>query len=182
MATIERVYNQLEQNGWTKQELDDLDQRQVVRDFFREGATYGGANDTFGGRWEYRKIGIIFYPDKKNKPQQFEKSLTNAVCYVTGEGDNAVVQDALTKSFLLARGRFDASNNFVKAEGDVRKWADLNIINGRLDKEWCTALAKELNERGMVLVSKPYQQPKKDGGSFTAYIQQPHFADTFKAE
>lgn len=181
MATIERVYQNLEQN-WSKQELDDLDQRQVVRDFLQEGFVYGGANDTFGGRWEYRKIGIIFYPDKKNKPQQFERSLTNAVCYVKGEGENEIVQDALTKSFLLANGRFDASNVFVKAEGDVREWANRNIISGRYDREWCSELAELLNKRGLVIVRKPYQQPKKDGGSFTAYIQQPHFADTFKAE
>lgn len=182
MATIERVYNRLEENGWEKQDLDALDQRQVVRDFFCEGATYGGKNDTFGGRWEYRKIGIIFYPDKKNKPEEFTKSLTNAVCYITGEGENEVVQDALTKTFLLAKGRMDSTNTFVKAEGTVREWANLNIINGRYDREWCSMLADELNKRGLAIVSKAYSQAKKDGGTFTAYIQQPHFADTFKAE
>lgn len=182
MATIERVYNQLEQNGWTKQELDDLDQRQVVRDFLQEGAIYGGANDTFGGKWAYRKIGIVFYPDKKNKPEVFEKSLTNAVCYVTGEGENEVVQDALTKTFLLAKGRMDSTNTFVKAEGTVREWANLNIINGRYDREWCSMLADELNKRGLVIVNRAYSQAKKDGGAFTAHINQPYFADTFKAE
>lgn len=173
--TITRKLNDLANNGWEQQELDDFDSRRVVRDFLKENTVYGGDQDTMGGKWSAEKIGIIIDDGNEKK-----KRLIWAVCYSLEVDGNPVVQDALTKSFLLSSGRFDASGKHIKAVGDVRTWADRNIINGILEKEWCKALAEELNKRGLILVKETYQQPRKDGGSFPAQIAHPHFADTYK--
>jgi hypothetical protein len=182
MATIRRVLNQLENNGWEKQELDELETRTVVRNFFRADTIYGGAADQTG-KFDARKIGIII----KEKDGTEKKRLIWAVCYIVTitqeDGTTAeLVQDALTKSFLLSSGRYDVDNNHIQAIGDVREWADTHIVNNVLEKEWTAALAKSLNERGLILIREEYKQPKKDGGWFAAHIDHPHFADTYKAE
>lgn len=184
MATIERVLNHLE-NGWSAQELGEMDNREVVRNFFRPDTVYGGGADNVG-KFEARKVGIIIRTKKDDNSIEERKRLIWAVCYVvtTANGEEQVerVQDALTKSFLLSQGRYDVDNNHIKAVGDVREWADLHIVNGVLECEWCKALADLLNTRGLVLSRQEYKQPKRDGGWFMAHIDHPHFADTYKAE
>lgn len=185
MATIERVLNRLE-NGWSAQELGEMDNREVVRNFFRPDTVYGGANDQVG-KFDARKVGIIIKTKKDDGTIDERKRLIWAVCYVvtTTQEDGTKterVQDALTKSFLLSQGRYDVDNNHIKAVGDVREWADLNIVNGILECEWCKALAELLNSRGLVLSRQEYKQPKKDKTWFVAHIDHPFFADTYKAE
>lgn len=177
MATIERKLNNLASSGWSQQELDAFESRTVVRDFLREDTVYGGPNDPMQGRWLAEKVGIVIKDGDKTT-----RRLIWAVCYLLKVGDNEVVQDALTKSFLLSSGRFDSNGTHIRAVGDVRVWADRHIVNGILEKEWCRALADELNKRGLRLVKEAYQQPRKDGGSFPAHIAHPYFADTYKAE
>lgn len=186
MATITRVLDRLDQNGWSAQELGEMDNREVVRNFFRPDTVYGGANDQVG-KFDARKVGIIIRTKKDDGTTEEKKRLIWAVCYVvttTQEDGNKTerVQDALTKSFLLSQGRYDVDNVHIRAKGDVREWADLNIINGTLECEWCKALADALNARGLVLSRQEYKQPKRDGGWFMAHIDHPHFADTYKAE
>ena len=185
MATIERVLSQLEQKGWSQQEIAEIDTREVVRNFFRPDTVYGGANDQTG-KFDARKVGIIIRTKKDDGTTEEKRRLIWAVCYVvtTTKGEEVVerVQDALTKSFLLSQGRYDVDNVHIKAQGDVREWADLNIVNGVLECEWCKSLAELLNQRGLMLVREEYKQPKRDGGWFTAHIDHPNFADTFKAE
>ena len=57
--TITRKLNDLVNNGWGQQELDDFDSRRVVRDFLKEGVVYGSDKDEQGGKWTAEKIGII---------------------------------------------------------------------------------------------------------------------------
>lgn len=175
--TIERKLNDLTNQGWSQQELDSFESRTVVRDFLKENTVYGGEKDTQHGVWSAEKVGIVI-----TKGTEVEKRLIWAVCYTLEVEGAKVVQDALTKSFLLSSGRFDAKGTHIKAVGDVRVWADRNILNGMLEKEWCKKLADELNQRGLILVKETYQQPRKDGGSFPAQIAHPYFADTYKAE
>lgn len=174
---IERKLNDLTTQGWSQQELDAFESRAVVRDFLKENTIYGGEKDTQHGKWSAEKVGIII-----KKGAETERRLIWAVCYAIEVEGKPVVQDALTKSFLLSSGRFDANGTHIKAVGDVRTWADRNILNGMLEKEWCKLLADELNKRGLILVKETYQQPRKDGGSFPAQIAHPYFADTYKAE
>lgn len=181
MATISRVLSQLEQNGWSEQDIADVDTRRVVRNFFKPNTVYGGGADNVG-KFDARKVGIIIKDNGEEK-----RKLIWAVCYVVTtkdeQGNNVeCVQDALTKSFLLSNGRYDVDNNHIKALGDVREWADLNIVNNVLEREWTAKLAELLNARGLVLSREEYKQPKKDGGWFMANIDHPHFADTYKAE
>jgi hypothetical protein len=181
MATISRVLSQLEQNGWSEQDINDVDTRRVVRNFFRPDTIYGGGADKTG-KFDARKVGIIIKDNGEEK-----RKLIWAVCYVVttkDENNNDVecVQDALTKSFLLSNGRYDVDNNHIKALGDVRVWADQHIVNNVLEREWTKSLADLLNQRGLILSREEYKQPKKDGGWFAAHIDHPHFADTFKAE
>ena len=181
MATISRVLSQLEQNGWSEQDINDVDTRRVVRNFFKPDTVYGGGADNVG-KFDARKVGIIIKDNGEEK-----RRLIWAVCYVVTTKDEhgndvECVQDALTKSFLLSQGRYDVDNNHIKALGDVRVWADLNIVNNVLEREWTAKLAELLNSRGLVLSREEYKQPKKDGGWFAAHIDHPFFADTYKAE
>ena len=181
MATISRVLSQLTQNGWSEQDINDVDTRRVVRNFFKPNTVYGGVNDN-SGRFEACKIGIIIKDNDKET-----RKLIWAVCYIVKQKDEQnndvdCVQDALTKSFLLSNGRYDVDNNHIKALGDVREWADLNIVNNVLEREWSAKLAELLNARGLILSRQEYKQPKKDGTWFEAHIDHPNFADTFKAE
>ena len=182
MATITRVLDRLDQNGWSDQELDEMDNREVVRNFFRPDTVYGGGADQVG-KFDARKVGIIIKSKKDDGTTEEKRRLVWAVCYVVTTTKDGVaterVQDALTKSFLLSQGRYDVDNVHIKAQGDVREWADLNIINGTLECEWCKALAELLNARGLILSRQEYKQPKKDGTWFEAHIDHPFFADTY---
>ena len=172
MATLVKVLNNLEAQGFSKAEIDELDNRQVKREFFLEGQIYGGNLATIKGAWKAEKIGIII-----NKDNTLTRKLAWAVVF-TPEGTNTPVAD-LTKSYLLSKGRYDKNDNFVAPKGDIRQWADRNIIAGILEKEWCNKLATELNTRGLCVTNTEYQCGRKDGGSFTATLQNPYFADTF---
>lgn len=181
MATIRRVLSQLAQNGWSEQDINDVDTRRVVRNFFKPNTVYGGANDN-SGKFDARKVGIII----KDNDKETHK-LIWAVCYIVTQKDEQgndveCVQDALTKSFLLSNGRYDVDNNHIKALGNVREWADLNIVNNVLEREWTAKLAELLNSRGLILTREEYKQPKREDGWFMAHIDHPHFADTYKAE
>ena len=181
MATITRVLSQLEQNGWSEQSIADVDTRRVTRSFFKPNTVYGGGADQTG-KFSARKVGIIIKDNDKET-----RKLIWAVCYVVttkDENDKDVecVQDALTKSFLLSNGRYDVDNTHIKALGDVREWADLNIVNNVLEREWTAKLAELLNTRGLILSREEYKQPKREGGWFMAYIDHPHFSDTYTAE
>lgn len=146
----------------------------VKRNFFREGLIYGGPKDIAGGTWHARKIEVVF----KNECNEEVKRNVWAVAYVITDSPRGL----LFKSFLLSNGRFDASNNLLKAKGDVRCWADRHIINGILEKEWCVELANELNSRGLIYEVEIYQQPTADGKSYAANFYHPYFADTYQAE
>ena len=181
MATISRVLSQLAQNGWSEQDISDMDTRRVVRNFFKPDTVYGGGADKTG-KFDARKVGIIIKDGDKET-----RKLIWAVCYVVttkDEHDKDVerVQDALTKSFLLSNGRYDVDNKHIKALGDVRVWADQHIVNNVLEREWTAKLAELLNTRGLILSREEYKQPKREGGWFTAHIDHPHFADTYKTE
>lgn len=170
MATLTKLYGA--NITATQVELDEIENRQVKRDYLLEGQVYGGTNATTKGTWKADKVQIVV-----NKNNEITKRLVWAVVFVP-ENTNQPVCD-LTKSFLLNSGRYDKHDVHIKAVGTIREWADKNIISGILEKEWCGKLATELNTRGLCVVNTEYQANRKDGGSFTATLQQPYFADTF---
>jgi hypothetical protein len=172
MATLTKVYGNLEAQGFTKVEIDAVEDNSVKRDYLLPNNIYGGNNATVKGTWKADKVGIIV-----NKNNEIKRKIVWAVCFVP-EGAKESVCD-LTKSFLLSTGRYDADNNHIAPKGDIRQWADTHIINGKLDKEWCGELSTLLNTRGLCVVNTEYRANRKDGGSFTATLQQPYFADTF---
>ena len=170
MATLVKLYGKDIQANQV--ELDEIENRQVKRDYLLPENVYGGATATIKGSWKADKVQIVV-----NKNNEITKRLVWAVVFVP-EGETQPVCD-LTKSFLLNSGRYDKHDNHIKAVGTVREWADKNIISGVLEKEWCGKLATELNTRGLCVVNTEYQANRKDGGSFTATLQNPYFADTF---
>ena len=172
MATLTKVLSDLTTNGFTQAELDAVENASVKRDYFVEGQVYGGATATTKGTWAPAKIRIVV-----NKNNELTRKIVWA-CVFTPDGAKAPVAD-LTKSFLLSSGRYDKHDNHIAPKGDVRTWGNNNIIHGKLDKEWANELATLLNSRGLRVVVEQYQCGKKDGGSFTATIQHPYFADTF---
>ena len=172
MATLTKVFTKSAIQGFTQEELDAIENASVKRGYFLENQIYGGNNATVKGMWKADKIGIVI-----NKDNEITKRVVWAVVF-TPEGADTPVAD-LTKSFLLNNGRYDKNDNYIAAKGDVRAWANANIISGKLDKEWANELASILNNRGLCMVNEQYQCGRKDGGSFTAVIQQPYFADTF---
>jgi hypothetical protein len=141
------------------------------RDFFVAGKTYGGAGDK-EGKWEARKIAF------RNKETNQIVNVVWAVCYCIDDK----TRGALTKSFLLSEGRCEANGDVLTARGDVRQWADENIVDGVLKSEWTAALAAILNDRGLIMEKEKYQQAKTAGGTFVAAYMQPYFADTYTAE
>lgn len=171
MATITKIFdNKIDQKR--QAELDAMENASVNRAYFLEKQIYGGNNATVKGTWKAAIIKIVI-----NKDNEITEKRVWAVGFMP-EGTDKPIAD-LTKSFLLNRGRYDKNDNHITAKGDVRQWADKNIIHGILEKEWCVALAVELNNRGLCMVNEHYQCGRKDGGSFTAVIQHPYFADTF---
>ena len=94
MATLTKVLNNLEANGFSRAEIDELDNRQVKREFFLEGQIYGGNLATVKGVWKAEKIGIVI-----NKDNTITRKLAWAVVF-TPDGVNTPVAD-ITKSYLL---------------------------------------------------------------------------------
>lgn len=209
MATIIKLHNDLVQNGFTQAELDDADSRQVNRDFFIAGVTYGGSSDKVG-KWEPRKSGFYLFADQKGGKVNLsdgeiaELAKANGGILTIGKiynldgkaikvenklviwscayvvGDQ--VKEGLTRSFLLSKGRFDHEKKHIEPKGSVREWADRHIIAGVLEKEWCQSLADLLNTRGLIVEKQEYIAARKDGGVFTAQFTHPYFADTYAAE
>lgn len=170
MAKIEVVLN-----DWTpkteeeKALWNDADKSTVHREFFVGGKTYGGADDKVG-KWESRKVAF--------KEGNKIVSVVFAVCYVVDDKSKG----CLTKSFLFSEGRCNNNGEVVEARGDVRQWADDNIVDGVLASEWTAQLAELLNQRGLIMEREKYQQAKKVGGAFVATYMHPFFADTYEAE
>ena len=172
MAKIEVILNDWEpKTDEEKTMWDNADKASIHREFFVGGKPYGGADDKVG-KWESRKV--VF----KNADTKKIVSVVYAVCYVV-DGKS---KGCLTKSFLLSEGRCNNNGEVVEARGDVRQWADDNIVDGVLASEWTAQLAELLNQRGLLMEREKYQQAKKVGGAFVATYMHPFFADTYEAE
>lgn len=204
MATISKLSTDLTAKGFTQVELEDADARLVVRNFFRTGNTYGGAEDKVG-KWEPKRIGFYIFVDTTTKKRVYPtdpeiveiakanggliekgktytlngatvlcetKSVVWQCAYCIGDA----FQDGLSKSYLLNDTVVDADNNVVKFTSTIREWANANIINGKLDKEWAGELATLLNDKGLTFEEKAYTRKRKDGGAFAVRTLVPHFA------
>lgn len=169
MAKIEVILNEV-QAACSAEQWAAADQAEH-RDYFVAGKTYGGAGDKVG-KWEARKIAF------RNRETNQIVNVVWAVCYCIDDK----TKGALTKSFLLSEGRCEANGDVLSARGDVRQWADENIVDGVLKSEWTAALAAILNDRGLIMEKEKYQQAKTAGGTFVAAYMQPFFADTYTAE
>ena len=169
MAKIEVILNEV-QAACSAEQWAAADQAEH-RDYFVAGKTYGGAGDKVG-KWEARKIAF------RNRETNQIVNVVWAVCYCIDDK----TRGALTKSFLLSEGRCEANGDVLSARGDVRQWADENIVDGVLKSEWTAALAAILNDRGLIMEKEKYQQAKTAGGTFVAAYMQPFFADTYSAE
>jgi hypothetical protein len=168
MAKIEVLLNELTPaNGVTEEMLANADKASIHRDYFVAGKTYGTTDDKVG-KWESRKVAF--------KEGGKVVSVVFAVCYVV----NDKTMGCLTKSFLLSEGRCNNNGEVVAARGDVRQWADENLVDGVLASEWTKSLAELLNQRGLIMEKEKYQQAKKAGGDFVATYMHPHFADTYE--
>lgn len=191
--TISKAYNELLAQGFTQADIDAADTHSVKRDFFLpsrvkhvngdeetlEKRVYGGASDPTG-KWVADKVGILI--KEEGKPEK--RVVSWAVVYQTNEGTaeapNWVARESLSKSFLLTRSRIDANGVAISPKGDVRQWADKNILSGVLDKEWTAKLAEELNRRGLLLTAEEFRLNRKaDGKPFDVPFVHPHFADTY---
>lgn len=207
MATLLKVHENLVALGFTQADLDAADLRSVNRQFFVEGIVYGGKNDKEGkfetrksGLYLFadnngKKVEISTaeieqfiagQPDDKKvlkigstyqiggKSVKVENKMIVWSCaYVVGDK----VQDGLSRSFLLTKGRFDHENNHITPKGSVREWANTNILAGVLEKTWCDKLAALLNERGLKFEAENYTMKAKDGRSFVATFLHPNFAE-----
>lgn len=170
MAKIEIVLNDFVPRTDEEKEMwANADKTAVHRDFFVGGKTYGGTDDKVG-KWESRKVAF--------KENGKVVSVVYAVCYIVNDKSKG----CLTKSFLLSEGRCNNNGEIVAPRGDVRQWADINIVDGVLASEWTTQLAELLNQRGLIMEREKYQQAKKVGGAFVASYMHPFFADTYSAE
>ena len=191
--SISKAFNNLLANGFTQADIDAADTHSVKRDFFLcsritrvngdeeiiEKRVYGGATDS-NGQWVADKVGTVI--KEEGKPEK--RVVSWAVVYQTNEGTaeapNWVARESISKSFLLTRSRIDANGVAVTPKGDVRQWADKNILSGVLDKEWTAKLAEELNRRGLILTAEEFRLNRKtDGKPFDVPFTHPHFADTY---
>lgn len=170
MAKIEVVLNDfVPRTDEEKAMWEGADKASIHRDFFVGGKTYGGADDKVG-KWESRKVAF--------KEGNKIVSVVFAVCYVVADKSKG----CLTKSFLLSEGRCNNNGEVVAPRGDVRQWADDNLVDGVLASEWTAQLADLLNQRGLIMEREKYQQAKKAGGAFVATYMHPFFADDYAAE
>jgi hypothetical protein len=101
------------------------------------------------------------------------KTLVWQPCYIVGGN----IKDGLSKSLLLNTSTTDADNRIVKYGSDVHDWANANIVDRVLDREWAAKLADLLNSRGLVFDEVEYPRKRNDGtGTFTAKVLNPRFA------
>lgn len=207
MATLLKVHENLVALGFTQADLDAADMRAVNRQFFVEGVVYGGKSDTIGKWQTHKSGLYVFSDHNGKKveisPDEIEKFLAEqpedkrvleiGKTYNIGgkivKVENKLVlwscayvvenkvQDGLSRSFLLTKGRFDCDNQRITPKGDVREWARTNILSGVLEKTWCDKLAQLLNERGLKCVEENYTMRTKDGRSFVATFLHPNFAE-----
>ena len=206
MATIGKFFDNFQALGFSETEINDATNRMVRRAFFIEGAIYGSDKDTIGGKWEARKCAyivfkntqtnkLIFIEDEETikalatangglleKDKTYEvngenlrlenKSIVWQPCYVIGDK----VKDGLSKSFLLKTSTLDANAVSVKHDSDIHRWANANIVDGVLEKEWAKQLADELNSKGMKVELITYNLKRKDGGLWENKLINVHFA------
>jgi hypothetical protein len=163
MATITKKFDSVLTNEQQKQ----LDEVRVSRNFFIVGETYGKGG-TVDGEWKACIVEIINNADNTRK-------FAWQVGFFVGE--EKTPRETLSKSFLLTPGTYDADDVKIDAKGDVRAWADKNIISGVLEKEWCAKLASELNSRLLKIEQSEFPRlNKKTNSRFTAKITHPYFA------
>lgn len=207
MATLLKVHENLVALGFTQADLDAADLRSVNRQFFVEGIVYGGKNDKLGKFTTHKSGLYIFADNNGKRveitPEEIAKFLAEqpedkrvlkigaayniggktvkvenkmivwSCAYVVGDK----VQDGLSRSFLLTKGRFDHENRHIAPKGNVREWANTNILAGVLEKTWCDKLATLLNERGLKFDAENYTMKTRDGRSFVATFLHPNFAE-----
>jgi hypothetical protein len=163
MATIQKKFDSILTAEQTKQ----LDEIRVSRNFFIVGETYGKGG-TVDGEWKACIVEII------NNADNTRKFAWQVGFYVNEE---KTPRETLSKSFLLTPGTYDADDVKIDAKGDVRLWADKNIVSGVLEKEWCAKLAHELNSRLLKIEQTEFPRlNKKTNSRFTAKITHPYFA------
>lgn len=210
MATIGKFFDNFKELGFTEAEINEAHERIVKRAFFRTGRIFGGAKDTEGGKWEAKKVAFVLFKDpvtkklvsldddklkalvasvgsiEQGKSYEIEgktlrletKTLVWQPCYIVGES----IKDGLSKSFLLNTSTTDADNHIVKYQSDIHEWANANIVDRVLDREWAAKLAELLNSRGLTFDEVEYPRKRNDGnGTFTAKVLNPFFADTYTA-
>lgn len=207
MATLLKVHENLVALGFSQAELDAADQRSINRQFFVEGITYGGKTDKIGKFATHKSGLYLFADNNGKKveisPEEIAKFLAEqpednrvlkigatyniggktvkvenkmtvwSCAYIVGDK----VQDGLSRSFLLTKGRFDHENRHIAPKGTVREWANLNLLAGVLEKTWCDKLAALLNERGLKFTADNYTMKTRDGRSFVATFLHPNFAE-----
>lgn len=166
-VTIVKTFDEKVNEQFTAEMFAEADLATVKRQFFTVDTIYGGDGE---GEWKACKVKLTIQ-EKENGQTKTTYKVVWAVCFIL----NGQILDSLSKSFLLAKSRYDANGNKVPMLGSIREWADKHIVGGVLDKEWTTALAKELNNRGMRLEKDEYLASKKDGGKFTAVVYHPYF-------
>lgn len=191
--SISKAFTKLLENGFTQADIDTAENHSVKRDFFLpshitrvngdketlEKRVYGGASDS-QGRWIADKVGTIIKEEGKPEKRVVAWAVVYEVNEGTAEAPNWVARESLSKSFLLTRSRIDVNGVAIAPKGDVRQWADKNILSGVLDKEWTAKLAEELNRRGLLLTAEEFRLARKaDGKPFDVPFTHPHFADTY---
>lgn len=191
--SISKAFTKLLENGFTQADIDAAENHSVKRDFFLpshitrvngdketlEKRVYGGASDS-QGRWIADKVGTIIKEEGKPEKRVVAWAVVYEVNEGTAEAPNWVARESLSKSFLLTRSRIDVNGVAIAPKGDVRQWADKNILSGVLDKEWTAKLAEELNRRGLLLTAEEFRLNRKaDGKPFDVPFTHPHFADTY---
>jgi hypothetical protein len=191
--SISKAFTKLLENGFTQADIDAAENHSVKRDFFLpshitrvngdketlEKRVYGGASDP-QGRWIADKVGTIIKEEGKPEKRVVAWAVVYEVNEGTAEAPNWVARESLSKSFLLTRSRIDVNGVAIAPKGDVRQWADKNILSGVLDKEWTAKLAEELNRRGLLLTAEEFRLARKaDGKPFDVPFTHPHFADTY---
>lgn len=207
--TIGKFFDDFNALGFTKEEINEANDRMVKRAFFRTGKIYGSAKDTEGGKWEAKKTAYVIFKELSTEKLVFlddEKIAALAASISapleqgkTYEVDGKMlilktktlvwrptyiigekIKDALSKSFLLNTSTTDANNHVVKYQSDIHEWANAHIVDRVLDREWSKSLADLLNKRGLVFTEVIFPRRRDDGsGTFTAKVLNPFFADTY---
>ncbi len=200
MATIGKFFSSEANN-----ESQDI----LFKRVFFPGVIYGGPNDTEKGVWKSHKVAILVFVDPvtekwadMSEEKIKELSAANGGYLERGsvykvDGISLLLKskvvswqvvyfvednpkDGMSKTFLLKNSVFDEVNNIkIPLNSDVREWANANIMDRVLDKEWTKNLADLLNQRGAIFEEVKYLRKKEDGGKWVATALNVHFADTY---